>query len=111
LQAGAAFLGTSPISLRVRDPQGRDLDGCCAVISEGGLGGTLPEAIPVGSVVELRLALPTRPTLLEVWAVVRCQLHLHHGFEFVSLTEVERLSVRQFCSELAAEQVISGAGE
>jgi hypothetical protein len=99
------------LPLRVHDPQGRDLGGCCAVISECGLGGTLPEAVAVGSVVELRLALPTRPTPLGVWAVVRCQLDFHHGFEFVSLTGGEQLSLRQFCTELAAEEATRGTRE
>ena len=92
------------LPLRVRNQQERDLDGCCIGISEGGLGGILPEPIPVGSVVQLRLSLPTHPTALEVRAVVRHQLDdLRHGFEFVSLTEAERLSIRQFCNELAIQ--------
>jgi hypothetical protein len=64
----------------------------------------------VGTVVQLRLALPTHPALFQVRAVVRYQLDFHHGFEFVSLTEEERLSVRQFCKELAAEQAAKDAG-
>jgi len=91
------------LPLRVRNSQDRDIDGSCIVIAEGGLGGILPEAIPVGSVVQLRLALPTHPTLFQVWAVVRCQLDFHHGFEFVSLTDAERLSVREFCNRLATQ--------
>jgi hypothetical protein len=74
------------------------------IISEGGVGGILLEPLPVGNVVQLRLALPTHPTLFQVWAVVRCQLDFHHGFEFVSLTQEERLSLSQFCNQLAVEQ-------
>ena len=99
------------LPLSVRNHQEPELSGRCLVIAEGGIGGILPEAIPVGRVVQLRLALPTHPTLLEVLAVVRYQLDLHHGFEFVSLTEGEQLSVRQFCNELADEQSTRGAGE
>jgi hypothetical protein len=79
----------------------RDLDGSCLVIAEGGLGGILPEPIPVGSVVQLQLALPSHLTVPLPWAVVRYRVDAHHGFEFVSLTEAEKLSIRQFCSELA----------
>ena len=82
-----------PVSLR--NPDERDLNGRCFVIAKGGLGAHLPEPIPVGSVVQLRLALPTCSTLLNVWAIVRYQLALHHGFEFVSLTEGERLSISE----------------
>jgi PilZ domain-containing protein len=92
------------LPLRVRTPQNRDLDGCCVVIAEGGLGGILPESIPVGSVVQLWLAVPTHPRPLELWAIVRCLREIHHGFEFVSLTEDERQSVREFCIQLAGEQ-------
>ena len=96
------------LPLRVRNYEERDLDGSCIVIAEGGLGGILPEPIPVGSVVQLQFALPGHPTVLQLWAVVRYQVDTHHGFEFVSLTEEERLSVRVFCSVLAAQ---AAAGE
>jgi PilZ domain len=89
------------LPLRVRDHQEHDLDGRCLIIAEGGLGVILPKPIPVGSVVQLRLAIPTHPTVVEVWAVLRYSLDLNHGFEFVSLTEAERLSIKQFCKELA----------
>jgi hypothetical protein len=89
------------LPLRVRSHNERDIDGCCFVIAEGGLGARLPEPISVGSVVQLWLALPTYSTSINVWAIVRYQLDLQHGFEFVSLTEGERLSIRQFCNELA----------
>ncbi len=91
------------LPLGVHNHHERELDGRCLVIAEGGIGGILPEPIPVGSVVQLRFAIPTHRTLFEVWAVVRYQVDLHHGFEFVSLTEDERLSVRQFCNELAIQ--------
>jgi len=95
------------LPLRVGDNQERHLGGRCIGIAEGGLGGVLPEPIPVGCVVQLWLAVPTHPALLAVWAVVRYQVGLHHGFEFVSLKEGERVSIRQFCSELAM-QLASG---
>jgi len=101
------------LPLRVRDHQDhqeRNLDGRCFVIAEGGLGGILPEPIPVGSVVQLRLAIPTHPPVFEVWAVVRYCVDLKHGFEFVSLTEAERLSIRQFCNELAIQQATGPVG-
>lgn len=91
------------LPLRVCNYEERDLDGTCIVIAEGGLGGILPEPIRVGSVVQLQLALPTHPAVLQFWAVVRYQVDTHHGFEFVSLTEEERLSVRVFCSVLATQ--------
>ena len=97
------------LPLRICNYQERNLDGSCIVIAEGGAGGILPEAIPMGNVVQLRLALAAHPVLFQVWAVVRYQVDFHHGFEFVSLTEGERLSVRQFCNELTAKQSARGA--
>ncbi len=98
------------LPLRVRSHDERDIEGCCFIIAEGGLGASLPEPISVGSVVQLCLALPTCATPINVWAIVRYQLDLDHGFEFVSLTEGERLSVRQFCNQLAISQRIGQAG-
>jgi PilZ domain len=99
------------LPLRVSTHQELDVGGRCFVIAEGGLGAVLGEGIPVGSVVQLQLALPTHQALFRVWAIVRYQLDLHHGFEFVPLKEEERLSVREFCKELAAEQAARDAGE
>ena len=97
------------LPLRVRDHLERDLEGYCDVIAEGGLGATLSETLPPGSVVLLQFALPNRPTELQAWAIVRFYVDPHqHGLEFVSLTEEERLSIRQFCNGLAVQ---SGSGE
>jgi len=89
------------LALRVRNQEERHLDGRCFVIAEGGLGGDFSEPIPIGSVVQLRLTVPTPETFLEVWAVVRYRKGLRHGFEFVSLTNAERLSIMEFCNGLA----------
>jgi len=97
------------LPLRGRDHLERQLEGYCNIIAEGGLGATLSETLPPGSVVLLQFALPNRPTELQVWAIVRSYVDLcQHGLEFVSLTEEERLSIRQFCNELAVQ---SDSGE
>ncbi len=95
-----------PITLR--DQQEQESVGRCVVIAEGGLAAVLPEPIPPGSVVVLRLSIPPHPTILEVWAVVRNQLGLRHGFEFVSLTDSGRLAIRQFCSGLMIQSEPTG---
>lgn len=93
-----------PIGLR--DQQEREFAGRCVVIAEGGLAAVLPEPIRAGSVVTLQLSIPTHPTVLEVLAVVRNQLGLRHGFEFVSLTDSERAAMRQFCSGLMVQSEV-----
>ncbi|MFZ3209946.1 MAG: EAL domain-containing protein [Terriglobales bacterium] len=92
------------LQLRVRDPLERDLEGRCGIISEGGLAVSLPEPLPVGIVVSLQFTVSTHPTPLYAMAVVRTQLGLQHGLEFVSLTEAEQVSIRQFCNELATQE-------
>jgi c-di-GMP-binding flagellar brake protein YcgR len=88
----------------VRDGHGRSLRGLCFVISEGGLGAVLYEAIPVGTMVRLCFDLPNPPTLMRISAMVRNQLNDKYGFEFLSLSVDQRLSLRQFCHQLALHQ-------
>lgn len=97
------------LPLTLRDQQGRELAGRCVVIGEGGLAAVLeltavlPDLIPVGTAVTLRLPIPTHPTVLEVCAVVRNQMGLRHGFEFVSAADSERAAIRQFCAGLMVQ--------
>lgn len=55
--------------MTVQNRQGLDFDGRCIVIAQGGIGAVMYEAISVGSIVEVRLALPTDPTPIDVWAL------------------------------------------
>src|SRR5271169_2585454 len=48
------------LPLRVRDHLERQLEGYCDIIAEGGLGVTLSETLPLGSVVLLQFSLPNR---------------------------------------------------
>lgn len=91
------YLTDLPITVSLH---GRDLEGYCNNIAEGGLGAFLPEPVPTCSVVVLHFVVPSHPTELRVQAVVRYQIGFQHGLEFVSLNEAERLAIRQFCSEL-----------
>lgn len=86
-----------PITITLAD---RTLEGCCNQIAEGGMGALLPEPVQAGSRLMLHFTVPTRPTEMQLWAVVRYQMGLQHGMEFVSSTEADRTSIRQFCSEL-----------
>ena len=96
------YLTDLPIRVTLRE---RDLEGYCSQIAEGGLGAFLPEAVPVASAVWLRFVVPPHSTELRVQAAVRYQIGFQHGLEFVSLNEAERLSIRQFCSELPSVSV------
>lgn len=89
------------LPLKVRNQREFEIGGTCIVIAVGGIKAVLSEVIPVGSVVRLRLALPNHSMLIEVLAIVRCQADRHHGFEFLSHTDAERLSIIEFCNEVA----------
>jgi hypothetical protein len=91
------------LPVRVRDRQQRTHVGHCFVIAEGGLGATLPESISVGSIVQLVFALPSQATPLKVLALVRNQFDRQHGFEFLSLTDADRQSIKGFCNQLATD--------
>ena len=91
------YLTNLPLTVSLGD---RDLEGYCNQIAEGGLGALLPEPVPVGSPVMLHFRVPSPPAELHVQAVVRYQIGFQHGLEFASLDEGERLSIRQFCTEL-----------
>jgi len=92
------------LPVRIRDRQQRTHIGHCFVIAEGGLGATLPEKISVGSIVELLFTIPTHAIPLKILALVRNQIDQQHGLEFLSLTEDNRLLLRQFCDKLATDQ-------
>jgi len=92
------------LPVRVRDRQQRAHVGHCFVIAEGGLGATLPESISVGSIVQLLFAVPGQSTPLKVLALVRNQINRQHGFEFLSLTDADRQSIKEFCNQLAMSQ-------
>jgi len=92
------------LPVRVRDRQQRAHVGHCFVIAEGGLGATLPETISVGSIVQLLFTIPAHSTPLKVLALVRNQIDRQHGFEFLSLTDADRQSIKEFCNQLAMNQ-------
>jgi hypothetical protein len=91
-----------PVALR--DQTEREYEGRCNIIAEGGLGANLAHPLPVGSVVLVRFGLPTHPSMLELWAVVRYREGQQHGLEFVSLADPQKLSLMQFCNQLALNE-------
>jgi hypothetical protein len=91
------------LPLKVRKLAETTVSGQCNIIAGGGLGGILPQPLPVGDVVLLEFLVPTHSSSMRVWALVRYQQELQHGFEFLSLTPAQRLSVREFCHELALQ--------
>lgn len=71
-------------------------------LGEDGIGGTLTEELEPGEVVSMELALPLLSYPMKVRAVVRYRQGLHHGFEFLTMSDDQRQSLRRVCEMLAA---------
>jgi hypothetical protein len=71
---------------------------------QDGIGGTLTGELSVGEVVSLGFPLQTSPLPLRVRAIVRYQIGLHYGFEFLTLTVGQRAAVQATCERLAGLQ-------
>src|SRR5215472_12639074 len=72
-------------------------------LGQDGIGGTLTGDLEPGEIVTLEIPLPLSPYPLKVRAIVRYRQGLHYGFEFLTLTEQQRDTVRRVCQMLAAK--------
>ncbi|MFZ0797270.1 MAG: PilZ domain-containing protein [Terriglobales bacterium] len=70
-------------------------------LSQDGIGATLSGELQSGEVVSLEFPIPLPPHLMKLRAVVRYCKGLHCGFEFLVMTDEQRLLVRQLCVVLA----------
>jgi hypothetical protein len=68
---------------------------------QDGIGGTLTGELVVGEVVSMEFPLPASPLPVRVRAIVRYQIGLHYGFEFLTLTVAQRAAVLATCQRLA----------
>ena len=93
------------LPVKLRNQQEEEFAGRCVVIAEGGVAAILRKQIPTGSMVTLQLPIPTlHPPMLETLVMVRNQVALRHGCEFVSLKASERAAILQFCGGLTVER-------
>jgi hypothetical protein len=70
-------------------------------LGEDGVGATLSRELRTGEVVSLEFPVPLPPRVLKVRAIVRYSDGLRCGFEFLIVTEQQRLLLRQVCVALA----------
>lgn len=91
---GPRFIYGSPISVSLT-VHGAPLVlyGLCGDISEGGLCAYLMESLATDQAVELDVTLPNGP--LKVKAQLRHCVDHHCGFQFMGLTEEQRLQLRE----------------
>jgi hypothetical protein len=84
-----------------RDGTMRYFWGRSTEFGQDGIGGTLTGELVVGEVVSIEFALPASPLPVRVRAIVRYQIGLHYGFEFLTLTVAQRAAVLATCDRLA----------
>ena len=70
-------------------------------LGQDGIGATLSGELQAGEVVSLEFPIPLPPRLIKVRAVVRYSDGLRCGFEFLVMTDEQRLLLRQVCVVLA----------
>jgi hypothetical protein len=72
-------------------------------LGQDGIGGTLTGDLEAGEIVTLEIPLPLSTYPLKVRAIVRYRQGLHYGFEFLTLNDNQRDTVRRVCQMLAAK--------
>jgi len=84
-----------------RDGQTVTCWGRTSELGQDGIGATLSAELQVGEVVSLEFPIPLPPNLMRVRAVVRYSEGLRCGFEFLVVTDEQKLMLRQVCVVLA----------
>ena len=90
--------------MQVRMFQGGEFHTCwgrSTELGQDGIGATLTGELESGEIVSLEIPLPLSPYPLKVRAIVRYRQGLRYGFEFLTLSESQRDTVRRTCEMLA----------
>jgi hypothetical protein len=94
------------VRMQVKMFQGGEFQSCwgrSTELGQDGIGATLTGNLEAGEIVTLEIPLPLSPYPLKVRAIVRYRHGLHYGFEFLTLRESQRETVRRVCQMLAAK--------
>jgi hypothetical protein len=67
-----------------------------------GIGATITGDLEVGEVVSMEFSLPLSSQPLKLRAIVRYRSGLHYGFEFLTVKEEQRATLRRVTQMLAA---------
>ena len=84
-----------------RDGQTVTYWGRTSELGQDGIGATLSGELQIGEVVSLEFAIPLEPNVMKVRAVVRYSEGLRCGFEFLVVTDEQRMTLRQVCVVLS----------
>jgi hypothetical protein len=72
-------------------------------LGQDGIGATLTGSLSKGEIVTLEIPLPLTPYPIKVRAIVRFCQGLRYGFEFLTMSESQRDTVRRVCEYLASK--------
>ncbi|HTW59488.1 MAG TPA: PilZ domain-containing protein [Terriglobales bacterium] len=87
-----------------QDGEFRTCWGRSTEIGQDGIGATLTGNLATGEIVTLEIPLPLTPYPIKVRAIVRFCQGLRYGFEFLTMNESQRDTVRRVCQYLATRQ-------
>lgn len=97
---------TLDVRLQVKmfqDGEFRSCWGRSTEIGQDGIGATLTGSLATGEIVTLEIPLPLTPYPIKVRAIVRFCQGLRYGFEFLTMNETQRDTVRRVCEYLATK--------
>ena len=72
-------------------------------MGQDGIGATLTGSLEPGEIVTLEIPLPLTPYPIKVRAIVRYRQGLRYGFEFLTLNDQQRDTIRRVCDYLATK--------
>lgn len=97
---------TLDVRLQVRmfqDGEFRSCWGRSTELGQDGIGATLTGTLSTGEIVTLEIPLPLTPYPIKVRAIVRFCQGLRYGFEFLTMNDSQRDTVRRVCDYLASK--------
>jgi len=86
-----------------QDGESRSCWGRSVEMGQDGIGATLTGTLAKGEIVTLEIPLPLTPYPMKVRAIVRYCQGLRYGFEFLTLNDSQRDTVRRVCEYLATQ--------
>jgi hypothetical protein len=72
-------------------------------MGQDGIGATLTGSLETGEIVTLEIPLPLAPYPIKVRAIVRYRQGLRYGFEFLTLNDGQRDTIKRVCQYLATK--------
>lgn len=97
-----------PIDVRLQvkmfqDGEFRSCWGRSTEMGQDGIGATLTGSLETGEIVTLEIPLPLTAYPIKVRAIVRYCQGLRYGFEFLTLNDAQRDTIRRVCDYLATK--------